>query len=181
MLLIWHLVNSFLLVECELQRPSVVPPAMLTFRFSNSAIAIVFFFAHTPPPPKQDRWQIIKNLDYIGTILLLGSVISILLALQNGGAKWAWDDSKTIGCIVGFGLMQVSRVASHPQSEASLTRGAYQIAFWIVQVWAGENATVPIRILNQRTIIAGCIVNFCTASCYFTELVSVPFSPTLES
>lgn len=49
--------------------------------------------------------QVLKKLDPIGTILVLGFVISLLLALQFGGTEYSWSDYRTIVCFVISGVL----------------------------------------------------------------------------
>ena len=82
----------------------------------------------------------IKGLDLLGGILIVGSVSCLLLALQWGGSRYPWRSGKTIGLFVGCGLL--------------LT------AFTIVQWLSKENATIPLRLLRQRSVIMGAGFHF---------------------
>ncbi len=44
-------------------------------------------------------WRRIVGLDWIGTILCLGMVTSLLLALQWGGVTKPWSDKSVIACL----------------------------------------------------------------------------------
>ncbi|KAK4161122.1 major facilitator superfamily domain-containing protein [Cladorrhinum sp. PSN259] len=82
----------------------------------------------------------LKNMDAVGTVLFLGAVCCILLALVWGGEKYPWSDSKIIGLFVGAGLMTVCLC---------------------VNLWKrGETAIIPLRVLRQRSIAMGALVLF---------------------
>ena len=76
-----------------------------------------------------------KSMDPIGVLLLLGAVCCLLLVLQEGGTSWPWKTGKTIGLLV------VSIVLL--------------VVFGLVQSALGDRATVPLRILKDRTVLAG--------------------------
>lgn len=61
------------------------------------------------PEPKRDTTEIslqekLISLDPIGTLLLLGSVSCLILALQWGGVTKPWSDPLVWGCLLGFAL-----------------------------------------------------------------------------
>ncbi|PWN26016.1 MFS general substrate transporter [Jaminaea rosea] len=118
-------------------------------------VPVILFFLKTPPR-KQERTvaQRILRIDWLGTVLILASLICLLLVFQDAGIKYAWSDSKAIGLLVGFVVIL--------------------IAFIIDQWWMGERATIPFRILKNRTVWGGSIVNFTVASCYFGLLYFLP-------
>jgi MFS family permease len=84
----------------------------------------------------------LKQLDPIGTVFFLPSIICLLLALQWGGSTYPWSDGRIIALLVVFGVLF--------------------IAFVIVQIIRQENATVPPRIFKQRSILAGMAFTVCT-------------------
>jgi hypothetical protein len=49
----------------------------------------------------------IKQLDLIGVSLFIPAIICLLLALQWGGNKYPWLNSRIIGLFIGFGLMVI--------------------------------------------------------------------------
>lgn len=108
------------------------------------------------PPVKHEKtvWKRLAVIDWLGSALVLSSLICILLVLQWGGVKYAWNDSKIIGLIVGFFVI-----------------GA---AFLVEQYFLGEHATIPFRIFKNRTVGFGTIVNFGIAGAYFSELYFLP-------
>ncbi|CEH11760.1 Predicted transporter (major facilitator superfamily) [Ceraceosorus bombacis] len=108
------------------------------------------------PKAKHEKTVIqrIIEIDWLGSFLILGSLISLLLVLQWGGVDYAWGDSKIIGLIVGFVVIA--------------------IAFLVDQWFMGEMATIPFRLFKQRTVGFGTIVNFGVAGAYFTELYYLP-------
>ena len=74
-------------------------------------------------------------LDLPGGVLIIGAVCCLLLALQWGGTMLPWRSAKIIGLFVGFGLLI--------------------IAFGLVQWLSKEKATIPLRLLRQRSVIMG--------------------------
>lgn len=85
-------------------------------------------------------WQ----FDPIGTAFLLPGLVLLLLALQWGGTEYAWSSTRIVVLLV-LGLLLL-------------------VAFSISQFWIGDNATVPPRILGQRSIAAATAVSLTIGS-----------------
>lgn len=96
-----------------------------------------------PAPRKQAEGatltQRIRQFDPLGTALLVPGLILLLLALQWGGNQYAWSSARVIVLLV-LGLVLL-------------------LAFALVQVWAGDNGTVPPRIFRQRSVMAATAVS----------------------
>ncbi|ORY66156.1 major facilitator superfamily domain-containing protein [Pseudomassariella vexata] len=118
--------------------------------------AILFFF----PDPKQEKpreetlLERMKRFDPIGTILFMPAVICVLLALQWGGTKYPWNDGRIIALFVVFGVLFV--------------------AFVFVQHRQQENATVPPRIIKNRTVWTSSLFGFGVGSSFFLMVYYVP-------
>ncbi|OLN97295.1 putative HC-toxin efflux carrier TOXA 6 [Colletotrichum chlorophyti] len=103
-------------------------------------VAFIFLFFMLKAPKRQPQepatfFQHVKRLDPLGTFFFLPSIVSLLLALEWGGSEYAWNDGRIIALFVVFGV-------------------AF-IAFAVVQVFMPKTATVPVRIITQRTMLAG--------------------------
>ncbi|QIW94720.1 hypothetical protein AMS68_000238 [Peltaster fructicola] len=108
-------------------------------------LVLVFILKPTEPfKPNTPFKQQLRQLDPLGTILLLPSLICLLLALQWGGATYAWSDGRIIALWVVFAVLF--------------------LAFIAVQVFMNETATIPAAIIKNRSIIAGMWWTFCLAS-----------------
>lgn len=63
-------------------------------------------------PVRQERMLPLKKklreMDFGGAALLTGAVLCLLLALQWGGSKYPWSNSKVWGCLLGFGLLIIA-------------------------------------------------------------------------
>ncbi|KAF2797657.1 MFS general substrate transporter [Melanomma pulvis-pyrius CBS 109.77] len=77
------------------------------------------------------KQQLVK-FDLEGTAVFLPAIVCLLLALQWGGSKYEWKSGRIIALLVLFVLLSV--------------------AFVIIQVWKGEDATVPPRIFLNRNV-----------------------------
>ncbi|KAF5133483.1 Rubrofusarin-specific efflux pump aurT [Metarhizium anisopliae] len=101
------------------------------------AFALLFLFMH-PADPKHEpaalKQQLVR-LDPLGTFFFVPSVICLLLALQWGGSTYAWGSWRIILLLVMFGLAA--------------------LAFAAVQVQMPETAALPVRLIKQRTVLAG--------------------------
>lgn len=81
-------------------------------------------------------------------------VISLLLALQWGGSKYAWGSWRIILLLTLFGVLLVLWV--------------------VVQVREGDKATVPVKIISQRSMASGVWYMFCTFSNFFIIVYYIP-------
>ncbi|KAH7305125.1 major facilitator superfamily transporter [Rhexocercosporidium sp. MPI-PUGE-AT-0058] len=81
-------------------------------------------------------WQIFEKFDPIGKAIFIPSIICLLLALQWGGGQYAWSSPRVIVTFTCFGVTF--------------------IAWVVVQIHFGEDATVPVSILSQRSVIGAC-------------------------
>ena len=95
-----------------------------------------------------------EQFDPIGTVLFMPCVISLLLALQWGGSKYPWSNGRIIALFVIFAILAV--------------------AFGLVQVWKQETATVPPRILKQRTMAFSVWFVICLGGSFFVLIYYIP-------
>ncbi|UZP37722.1 hypothetical protein NXS19_005538 [Fusarium pseudograminearum] len=97
------------------------------------AMIIVFFFVHvnrnTSDSVNMTFMDRIRKLDLAGAAIFIPAIVCLLLALQWGGADYAWSNSRIIGLFCGFGAM---------------------IAIFIgIQFWKGDQGTLPL--VSSRT------------------------------
>jgi hypothetical protein len=74
----------------------------------------------------------VKHFDLLGTSVFLPSIICLLLALQWGGTEYAWNNGRVIALLVVFGVLI--------------------IIFGVIQIWKKDMATLPPRIIKQRSV-----------------------------
>lgn len=121
-----------------------------------SFMVIVFFF-HSPPRKAEASvsWrQRANQLDLWGTVVFIVDIVCCLLALQWGGSRYPWSNWRIILCFVLFGVLTV--------------------VFLIIQYYKGENATVPFRVVKQRSVAAACWFAFCLGGTFFVMIYWVP-------
>ncbi|KAI0381311.1 MFS transporter [Hypomontagnella monticulosa] len=120
-----------------------------------TVIFLIFFLPAKPPPQPGVAWkEQIKQLDLPGTFFLIPSVICLLLALQWGGSQYSWGDGRIIALFVVFGVLS--------------------ICFWGVQLWQGDRATVPLRILKNKNILGGVWYGVCMGGALFVFSYYLP-------
>ena len=97
----------------------------------------ILLFLETPEKQTARRTvgERILQQDPVGTILLLPGIICLLIALQWGGSKYPWKNGRIIALLVVFAVLIA--------------------LFVIVQIYNKENATVPPRIISQRSMAFG--------------------------
>ena len=130
-----------------------LPIGAITFAF-------IMFVYHPTEKSRAQRfgtggWR--KNLekfDIYGTIVFLPMIICLLLALQWGGSKYPWSNGRIIALLVVFAVLLV--------------------VFIGIQFWKGDNATVPPRILKQRTVAAVAWFAAMIGAAFFTLVYFLP-------
>ncbi|RWA04262.1 hypothetical protein EKO27_g10842 [Xylaria grammica] len=92
---------------------------------------------------KKSPMTVLKNihrhLDLLGFALFTGAIVQLLLALQFGGNRFAWNSSQVIGLFVGAGVTLIVW------------------GFW--NYHKGENALIPFHIV-KRTVIFSSGINY---------------------
>lgn len=83
----------------------------------------------------------------MGTLAFLPAIVCLLIGLQWGGTRYDWANARIVVLLVLAGLLTM--------------------AFIGVQIWKQEKATVPPRILKQRSIAAGTWYSFWLGAAYF--------------
>lgn len=81
--------------------------------------------------------QKLQTFDWIGTVLFVSAMVCLLLALQWGGGQYQWQSGRIIALLVLFGALLAAFVTS--------------------QYLQGNKASVPGRIICQRSMICGAI------------------------
>ena len=81
-----------------------------------------------------------KHMDFFGTVVFIGALICLILALQWGGKADSWSSSTVVGLLVSFSLL--------------ITLFVY------VQYKIGDDALRPLRIMKDRSILSGTLFLF---------------------
>ncbi|KAH8896158.1 MFS general substrate transporter [Thozetella sp. PMI_491] len=94
------------------------------------------------------------QLDLAGAFIIMGAIISSILAFQYGGQTMSWNSSTVIGLLVGSVLL--------------LT------AFFTWEMYQGERATILLRIVRQRSVIVAGLFQAFFGGGYFIVLYYLP-------
>ena len=120
-------------------------------------IILITLFLKTPPRSRKESagaWATLQKFDPIGTVVFVPAIVCLLLALQWGGSKYDWADARMVALFVVFGVLLIIFVG--------------------VQMWKGEDATVPPRIFMQRSILAGVWYGICLGGAFFLFIYYLP-------
>jgi hypothetical protein len=115
---------------------------------------LLVFILHFPPIKPVTVRQQIEQLDPFGTVCFLPAIVSLLLALQWGGTIYAWNSARIIGLFVLSGVLF--------------------IAFAVIQVWKADSATLPPRIITERSVSLGILYTLCAGGAMITMIYFIP-------
>ena len=107
-------------------------------------VAFTAYGFHDPVPSPETAvpvWEKIKRINPLGTLLFVPGLTCFLMALQWGGSTYGWGSWRIILLFMIFGVLLS--------------------AFGYLQYRQGEEATIPLRILKQRSVLAGMWYNVC--------------------
>jgi EmrB/QacA subfamily drug resistance transporter len=102
---------------------------------------------------KESRSDKKPKIDYVGTVLLIVSIVSILLGLEFGGKTYAWDSWQIIGLFV-IGVVGT-------------------LAFIAVERKA-EEPVLPLKIFKSRMVTGTSIICFCQGVIMFSAISYLP-------
>ncbi|KAJ6579575.1 major facilitator superfamily domain-containing protein [Mycena vulgaris] len=120
-------------------------------------LVIIFFFTAPGVSRKSETMPLldrIQQFDPFGTAIFVPAIVCLLLALQWGGSKYPWSDGRIITLFVVFGVLISGFIG--------------------IQIWKQDEATVPPRILKQRTILSGAWFALCLGSSFFILVYFLP-------
>ncbi|KAF3940067.1 hypothetical protein ABW19_dt0210181 [Dactylella cylindrospora] len=121
------------------------------------SVAVVIFVLRIPREANPLGLSVmtrVRQLDLIGAAILIPAVVALLLALQWGGTTYPWNNAKIIGLFVCFGGL---------------------IIIFIVSQWKlGEAATLPPRILKQRSVLSAVIFVGFFGAAFFVDVYYLP-------
>lgn len=103
---------------------------------------------------QQSLPKYLKQLDLLGFSIFAVSSTQVLLALNWGGTKSAWNSATVIGLFCGSG-------------------GAL-IAFIIWEGWMGREAMIPFALVKRQVVWSSCINYGCFAGCLLTSSYYLP-------
>jgi MFS family permease len=76
------------------------------FSWEVVTAVLLFFFYHPPTfetkhqVDRKTKWQLIKEIDYIGLILFTAGCLLLLLGLNWGNGLYPWNSARIISCLV---------------------------------------------------------------------------------
>lgn len=118
------------------------------------AITLTFFSSRTSAKVAEPMSKLL-SLDYVGTVIFMGSTVSILIGLVMGGIEYAWSSWQIVVPIV-VGV-------------------AGWVVFHVHQAYFTEVPSVPTRLFQNRTAVAAYVLTLstsiiCQAMIYFIPI-----------
>lgn len=113
-----------------------------------AAVCIVMFLDLPAKGKGTGFLDLLKSLDIPGTIIFIPTVVCLLLALQWGGTKYPWSSGRIIALLVLFAV--------------------FTVIFAVIQVFQGEKATIPLRLIKDRNVWGSMWFGFCLGASFFT-------------
>jgi MFS family permease len=100
-----------------------------------------------------------RRIDWIGLILLCGTIVSLVLALQFGGNIYAWNSGQVIGTFVSFGVLLILFAFSQTLWMPGQTK---------------ERRLFPVEMMFGRTTVLLFILTACGTTAVFLAIYYIP-------
>lgn len=114
---------------------------------------ILVFFLVRIPPKTSDKSKL-SRVDFLGSFILLVTLILLLLGLNSGGNVVPWD---------------------HPLVLASLPLSAVGLVVFVyVEAYIASEPAIPVKLLLNRTVAAACLTNWFTTMVTFMVTFYIP-------
>ena len=120
-------------------------------------VGYLILFLKLPNMPNREKIsfkETIRKFDLTGTIIFIGGVTCLLLAVQWGGTTYPWSNGRIISLLVVFGV-------------------TLPLFIWI-QHRAGDDASMPLRIITQRSVALATIYATLTGGALTSMVYYVP-------
>jgi MFS family permease len=123
--------------------------------FGALTTAVVLFLTPAMAPRPQGRasaanqtaLQRLARLDWPGMAAVIPAIVCCLLALQWGGTVYAWDSARIVGLFIAAFVLLCCFVG--------------------IQFWKKDNATLPPRIMKNRSVVGAVWFSFSLGACFF--------------
>ncbi|KAF2863614.1 MFS general substrate transporter [Piedraia hortae CBS 480.64] len=115
----------------------------------------IFYHPTKRAQPLTGGWKSrLEQFDIWGTLIFLPMIVCLLLALQWGGTKYPWKNGRIIALLVLFVVLLIPFIA--------------------IQFWKQDNATVPPRVLKQRSVASAAWFAGCLGATFFIFVYYLP-------
>ena len=121
-----------------------------------TVISFILFFH--PQRRAESEGPFLKRLfalDLVGNVLIITCITMLLLALQWGGDTYDWNSSQIVGLLCGAGVEF--------------------IVFLGWQIYRGDEALVPLKMLAQRTVAASFGMSFFLSATILIHAYYLPY------
>lgn len=123
------------------------------------AVTVLFIFIFYNPQKSAQQFtgtwkEKLNQFDPFGSVVFLPMIICLLLALEWGGSKYPWNSGKIIGLFVAFAVLLIIFVA--------------------IQFWKQDYATVPPRVLKQRSVASAAWFSAFIGAAFFVIVYFLP-------
>ncbi|GAB1215500.1 hypothetical protein ATERTT37_004690 [Aspergillus terreus] len=126
-----------------------------------AAVAIPIYLFMLPsfdPRPGVSYKERLAQLDYLGTILMIGACVSGVMAINFGGQIYPWDSGQTISCFVVSGVLFI----------------VFGLQQWYCIGTTKENRTFPCQFLARPAFIILFVQTASVATVFFVPIYFVP-------
>ncbi|KAJ7251081.1 major facilitator superfamily domain-containing protein [Mycena rebaudengoi] len=117
-------------------------------------VLFIILFFQSPAKKEREGSIRLKHFDPWGTLVFVPAIVCLLLALQWGGSRYPWSSGRIVALLVIFSV--------------------FILIFIALQVLLQEDATVPPRILQQRTVFATSWFAFTLGASFFVLVYFLP-------
>ncbi|KAK3936554.1 putative MFS drug efflux [Diplogelasinospora grovesii] len=118
----------------------------------------IFLLPTLNPRPGQTIIERAKEIDFLGIILVIGLIVSIVMAISFGGVEYAWNSGQVIALFVlAFVLLWVFLAQQHFAIGTTVERRMF-----------------PLHFLKSGTMIVLFLEVACCATCVFVPVYFLP-------
>jgi len=103
------------------------------------AVIVIAMYVNIPTPPGS-MIEKFKKIDFLGTFLLVSSIVSLLLGLSWGGTKYSWSSAVIILLFVGFAIIMA----------------IYLFVKWKI----AKKPITPFQIFKNKNVTFSCLISF---------------------
>ncbi|PIA13501.1 MFS general substrate transporter [Coemansia reversa NRRL 1564] len=104
---------------------------LINLPMAGTVLIIVVLFMRLPIP-RDSFWKKLKRVDFLGSLVLIGAVVMLLLGLTWGGRTFPWSSARVI-CLLVFGFLLL-------------------IVFILIEWKVAVEPTVPVHLFQIRNV-----------------------------